>query len=76
MSDSETPPELQGKREHRVEQRLTQVKRWAAYVEANPPDVWGEQLNTLVDAQLESARSADSTGEVAEKPDCAERESE
>ena len=32
------------------------IKQWAEYVRTHPDDDWGAQVNTLVDAQLESAR--------------------
>jgi hypothetical protein len=66
MSDSEMPSELAKKRKERLDQRLIQVKRWAEYIEANPPDVWGEQLNTVVNSQLESARTAGEATIVSE----------
>ncbi|PSP88423.1 hypothetical protein BRC90_07415 [Halobacteriales archaeon QS_4_69_34] len=36
--------------------RLRQIREWAAYVESHPDEDWGEQVNALVDAQLQSAR--------------------
>jgi hypothetical protein len=32
------------------------IKEWAEYVRTHPDDDWAAQVNTLVDAQLESAR--------------------
>jgi hypothetical protein len=57
MSDSperDTLPDRDANRERRLEG----VKRWAEYVRANPPDVWGEQLNTIVNDQHEAARQS------------------
>lgn len=61
MNDSNVPEGLEGERERRRAQRIEQVKRWAEYVESTPPDVWGRQLNTVVDAQLEAARESELT---------------
>ncbi|QGN07692.1 hypothetical protein Hrd1104_10540 [Halorhabdus sp. CBA1104] len=55
MTDSET---LKDKHERNRERRYEQIKRWAAYVRTHPDEDWGRQVNTLVDAQLESARHA------------------
>ncbi len=59
MTDSNAPDALAEKRAERRTQRIEQVKRWAEHVESQPPAVWGEQLNTLVDAQLVAAQDAD-----------------
>ncbi|PSQ11680.1 hypothetical protein BRC93_04570 [Halobacteriales archaeon QS_5_70_15] len=32
------------------------IRRWAEYVRTHPDEEWGAQVNTLVDAQLDSAR--------------------
>lgn len=58
MSDSNAPDALAEKRAERRAQRIEQVKRWAEYVQSEPPEVWGEQLNALVDAQVAAARNA------------------
>ncbi|PSQ61234.1 MAG: hypothetical protein BRD23_00665 [Halobacteriales archaeon SW_9_67_25] len=58
MTDSNAPDALAEKQTERRAQRIEQVKRWAEYIQSNPPDVWGEQLNTLVDDQLAAARKA------------------
>ncbi|AWB26719.1 hypothetical protein [Halococcoides cellulosivorans] len=39
-------------------QRIEQIERWAEYVRSHPDEEWGRQVNTLVDAQLQSARHA------------------
>lgn len=38
------------------QERYEFIKQWAEYVRTHPDDDWGEQVNRLVDAQLESAR--------------------
>lgn len=38
--------------------RYDQVRRWAEYIQAHPPEVWGPQQNTVVNGQVESARTA------------------
>ena len=38
------------------ENRLRQIRGWAAYVRTHPDEDWGEQVNTLVNSQLQSAR--------------------
>lgn len=38
------------------EQRREQIREWAAYVRTNPDADWGVQVNSLIDAQLQSAR--------------------
>lgn len=59
MSDSELRDELDEKHEGDRERRLERVVRWAQYIQNNPPEVWGEQQNALVDSQLQSARETD-----------------
>lgn len=65
--DSETRDDLAAKHEHNREQRLDAVYRWVEYVENNPPEVWGEQLNRLIESQLEAARAADVDPETYER---------
>lgn len=36
--------------------RLREIREWADYVRTHPDEVWGEQVNTVVDSQLQSAR--------------------
>lgn len=57
MTDSDLRDALDEKHARNREQRLAAVKHWAAYIEDNPPEVWGPQQNSLVDSQLESARA-------------------
>lgn len=59
MNDSSEREALVEKRARNREQRLEQIKRWVEYIETNPPETWGPQLNGLVNSQLESARNAD-----------------
>lgn len=59
MSGSNECDALTEKRERNREQRLEQIKRWAEYIDSNPPETWGPQLNSRVNSQLESARNAD-----------------
>lgn len=63
MSDSPPSDDLRAQQERNEEQRIEAIRRWVEYVERQPPDVWGEQLNTLVNAQLQSARDADLSAE-------------
>jgi len=58
MIDSSERESLAEKRARNREQRLEQIKRWAEYIDTNPPETWGPQLNGLVNSQLESARNA------------------
>lgn len=67
MSDSPLRDDLRAQRERNREQRVRAIKRWVEYVEDHPPDVWGEQLNTLVDSQLQAAREADLSVDVYQK---------
>lgn len=53
MTDSD---ELERKHARNRERRLQQIREWAEYVRSHPDDDWGEQVNRLVNAQLESAR--------------------
>lgn len=56
MTDSE---ELEEKQRRNRRDRYEQIKRWAEYVRTHPDEDWGAQVNTLVDAQLSSARHFD-----------------
>lgn len=56
MTDSEDS--LAEKHERNREQRIAEIERWVAYIEENAPEVWGEQLNTLIESQLQSARES------------------
>lgn len=53
MKDSET---LEEKHEKNRQQRYEFIKEWAEYVRTHPDDDWGEQVNTLVNSQIESAQ--------------------
>ncbi|WP_158059316.1 hypothetical protein [Halorussus halophilus] len=53
MSNS---PELEQKHADNRQERLEFIKEWADYVRTHPDDVWGPQVNKLVNSQLESAR--------------------
>jgi len=56
MTDSGDP--LAEKHERNREQRIAEIERWVEYIQTNPPDVWGEQLNTLIESQIEAARES------------------
>lgn len=53
MTDSPTIEEKQARNRAR---RLEELREWANYVRTTPDEEWGEQVNTVVDAQLQSAR--------------------
>lgn len=53
MTGSEERERKQARNRRR---RLRRIKEWAEYVRTHPDDDWGEQVNALVDAQLQSAR--------------------
>lgn len=63
MTDSSERDSLDDKQERNREQRLEQIKRWVEYIDSNPPETWGPQLNRLVNSQLESARNTDISAE-------------
>ncbi|WP_135666233.1 hypothetical protein [Halorhabdus rudnickae] len=56
MNDSTDP--LAEKHERNREQRRAEIERWVTYIQENPSDVWGPQLNTLIESQLEAARES------------------
>jgi hypothetical protein len=62
MSDSKGSPDLPDTDERR-EARLEQVRHWAEYIRREEPEVWGPQLNRIVNAQLDAARDAGVTAE-------------
>lgn len=72
MTDSDDP--LAAKHERNQQQRIDEIKRWVQYVEENPPEVWGKQLNSLVESQLTAARESGVSGEQYERVDAAGRE--
>lgn len=59
MTDSNDREDLDAKHERNRQRRIEGIKRWVEYIETHEADVWGEQLNRLVDSQLESARQSD-----------------
>lgn len=59
MTDSDTRDRLDAKHERNRQRRLDAVRRWAEYIESEPPEVWGPQQNAIVNGQLEAARAAD-----------------
>lgn len=58
MTDSDVRDHLDAKRERNEQRRIEAVKRWVDYIESEPPEKWGPQQNTVVDAQLEAAQEA------------------
>ena len=56
MSDSDKPDHLDAKHDRDREQRIAAVKRWVAYLQSEPPEVWGPQQNAVVDGQLTAAQ--------------------
>lgn len=58
MSDSNGREDLDAKHERNEAHRIEAIKRWVSYIESTPPETWGPQLNTLVNAQLQAARDA------------------
>lgn len=53
MTDSDR---IEAKQARNRAQRLERIRAWAEYVRTHPDEVWGEQVNTVVDSQLQSAR--------------------
>lgn len=51
-----TNSDLEAKHARNRNQRRTEIRRWAEYVRTNPDEEWGQQVNTLVDSQIASAR--------------------
>ena len=54
MSDSK---DLDRKHERNLADRREQIKQWAEYVRTHPDRDWSEQVNTLINAQIQSARA-------------------
>ena len=48
--------EREAKHERIRRQRHEFIKQWAEYVRTHPDEEWGEQVNTLISSQIESAR--------------------
>ena len=65
MTDSRTPDTDSNANERPP--RYEQVARWAEYIKAQPPEVWGPQQNAVVNGQLESARTVDVSVEEKER---------
>jgi len=59
MSDSSRSDALDAKHRANRAARLEGIKRWVAYIREQPPSVWGDEQNRVVNAQLESARATD-----------------
>ena len=74
MTDSSKRDALAAKHKRNREQRLTEIKRWVEYVQSEPAERWGEQLNRLVDSQLDAARDAGLTAEQYRRVEAAGRE--
>lgn len=53
MTDSPTIDEKQARNRA---QRIEQLREWAEYVRTHPDEEWGQQVNSVVNAQLQSAR--------------------
>ncbi|MDB2226393.1 hypothetical protein PM076_13560 [Halorubrum ezzemoulense] len=56
MSDSLKPDTLDAKHDGDWQQRITAIKRWVAYINAEPPETWGPQQNAVVNGQLTAAQ--------------------
>ena len=65
MSDSRTPEEGSAGSDDGPQRppRYEQVIRWAEYIMAQPPEVWGPQQNAVVNGQIESAQAVDVSAE-------------
>jgi len=57
MNDSNAPEHLDAKDEGNREQRIEGIKRWIEYIESEPPKTWGPQQNAIVNDQLDTAQS-------------------
>lgn len=56
------------------EQRIEAIKRWVAYIESEPPETWGPQLNTLVDNHLHAAQGIPTSAAHRQHVDAVARE--
>ncbi len=65
MTDSRTPEEGSSGADGGPERppRYEQVIRWAEYINAQPPEVWGLQQNAVVNGQIEGAQAVDVSAE-------------
>lgn len=59
MTGSDAREELDARRERNRERRIEGVKRWVRHIRETPPEQWGPEQNTVVNAQVEAARQAD-----------------
>lgn len=57
MSDSNPTEILDAKQERNRQQRIEGIKRWVEYINSEPPEKWGPQLNAVVNDQLEAAQN-------------------
>ena len=57
MIDSNAPEHLDAKHERNREQRIESIKRWVEYIKSEPPEKWGPQQNAVVNDQLDSVQS-------------------
>ncbi|WP_049898885.1 hypothetical protein [Halococcus agarilyticus] len=58
MTDSSVRDRLDAKHEGDQERRIAAIKRWVAYIESEPAEIWGPQQNAIVDDQLDAAQDA------------------
>ncbi|CDK39380.1 hypothetical protein [Halorubrum sp. AJ67] len=56
MTDSNTLENLDAKHDRNREQRIAAIKRWVAYIQAEPPETWGPQQNAVVNGQISAAQ--------------------
>jgi hypothetical protein len=63
MPDSNHFEQLDAKHAQNDRERLEGVLHWVEYIREEPPEVWGDQQNQLVNAQLQSAQEAGLTAE-------------
>ena len=56
MSDSDRPDHCDAKHDRNRAQRIAAIKRWVAYIQSEPPEVWGPQQNAVVNGQLTAAQ--------------------
>lgn len=71
-SDAREDPDTMPERDR--EQRIEAIKRWVAYIESEPPETWGPQQNTVVDAQLNAAQGAATSASHRKHVDAVARE--
>lgn len=54
--------ELEAKHERNREQRRAFVREWAKFVRTHSDEVWGEQVKTLIDSQIEGVQALEDSG--------------